>query len=164
MTEIEKLKDIFLYDKESGLFTWKIKPNKRIQIGDVAGYTHKGTGYVRITFDGTSYRAHRLAWAFMTGSWPEKEIDHKDTNRVNNKWDNLRESTSQQNSFNRNTRSDNTSGVKGVYFIPKSNKWAGVIWLDGKRHYLGSFKTLEEATEVVVKERERLHKAFANNG
>ena len=66
-----------------------------------------------IGINGKIYRAHRLAWLYMTGKWPKEEIDHKDTNSLNDKIENLRICNDFQNKANRKTPSTNKTGFKG---------------------------------------------------
>jgi hypothetical protein len=107
----------------------------------------------------TYYLAHRIIWKMMTGSDPEDQIDHKDANKTNNKWSNLRPATNGPNIQNSRLRRDNKSGVKGVRW--HRNKWAVHIAVNGKQRYLGKFSTLQEAAEVASKERVKLHGDFA---
>lgn len=164
MIEIPDLKQILNYDKESGIFTWKVDISRKVKCGDIAGSLHEATGYVIITYKNNKIRAHRLAWAFVNGKWPEKQIDHKNNDRSDNRYENLREATIQQNMFNRIIPSNNTSGIKGVYFIPKSNKWGASVWYNYQRFYLGSFDEIEEARQVVTEKRKELHGDFSNHG
>ena len=164
MLKIKELKEIFQYDATNGDFIWKIKPCRKVKIGSGAGSFHKPTGYVIITYNGYKIKAHRLAWAFIYNEWPEFDIDHINNIRHDNRQINLREATRQQNAFNRSLGKTNKSGIKGVYFIPKSNKWAGTVWFNYKRHYLGSFSTPEDAENAVISKRKELHGKFSNNG
>ena len=84
-----------------------------------------------------------MAWLYMTGSWPAKDIDHKDGDGLNNSWCNLREATRLENSGNSRRRSDNTSGAKGVRL--DRGKWIAQIVVAGKLRRLGTFNTLEAA-------------------
>ena len=138
----KRLKDLLHYDPETGLFTWLQSTNRKIKLGDAAGCLGP-QGYVRLRFDGKYYQAHRLAWLYMTGKWPEEFIDHKDTNKSNNKWGNLREATRSENGYNRPHQKDNELGVKGVHL--HFGKYLAQITIDGKPRYLGVYKTLEEA-------------------
>jgi len=89
----ERLKELYLYNPEDGTFT-RIKAagrHNRWGVGTIANHHDPITGYNRIRIDGTLYSAHRLAWLYMTGSWPTHQIDHVDLDRANNAWRNLRE-------------------------------------------------------------------------
>lgn len=102
------LKSILDYEPETGIFRWKIVKRgwrgKTIAFpGDRAGHIERD-GYWRISIDGKFYLMHRLAWLWMTGDWPEIVIDHKDRDKGNNKWANLRDATYSENSRNSSRR------------------------------------------------------------
>lgn len=89
------------------------------------------------------------------------EIDHRDRDTLNNCRSNLRPATHTENCRNRNIRSDNSSGVPGVYFHKQKQKWEARIKISGKYKYLGAFKTLEEAKEARLKAEKEYYGAFA---
>ena len=162
------LQDRLDYDPSTGVFTWKAIPNpihrekiwnKRFA-GTRAGSTDKA-GYTRIKIHGSSESAHRLAWLWVTGKEPSDEIDHRDGDRSNNRFDNLREATRSQNCQNRVPLPKGASDHCGVYFHKRNNRWIGQINADKVRHYLGSFKTEEAANAAVRAARARLHGEFA---
>jgi hypothetical protein len=105
--------------------------------------------------------AHRLAYLYMTGEWPPAGIDHRDTNRSNNRWNNLRAATQLQNSTNSSIRIDNTSGYKGVYWHIGARKWRAQIVSKGKIHLLGYFSTPQAAHRAYCEAAIRLHGEFA---
>jgi hypothetical protein len=141
----EYLKSILYYDPETGLWVW-IKNFHSRRVGKEAGsYTNEG--YKRIKIDGKEYRSARLIWFYMTGEWPENLIDHKDTNKTNEKWTNLREATNAEQCRNRNVKSNNISGYKGVKQTT-SGKFEASIKIENKYKYLGSFNTPEEAADA----------------
>jgi hypothetical protein len=84
----------------------------------------------------------------QTGSWPRIEIDHKDRNPQNNRWDNLREATRSQNKANTGKRAHSRQPLKGAY--ARGNRWKAYISIDSRRRYLGSFATAEEAHYAYV--------------
>jgi hypothetical protein len=127
------------YDPESGI--WKRISNGR-RIGSVDGTR---SGYVIISLFGKCYRAHRLAWFYMTGRWP-RQIDHRDRVRSNNKRTNLREASQSQN--NANSIRPNKSGYKGVTWCRSSKKWRAVIKINKKNKILG-YKTTPEAAHAL---------------
>lgn len=100
-----------------------------------------------IGIEGVGYLAHRLAWLYMTGEWPPAgvEVDHVDTNPNNNKWCNLRLLTHSENGFNRGANRNNKTGLKGVHFHKKANKWVAQIVVNGENVYLGLFDSAEVA-------------------
>lgn len=155
----ERLKELLHYDPESGNFTWLVSTSNSVKVGDVAGGVN-GRGYLLIRVDTLLYSAHHLAVLYMKGVWPKDLVDHKDTNRVNNSWNNLRECNSFQNQMNRKRNKNSTTGVKGVT-ASKGRKTFKVVV--GKKYY-GSFKDIESATEAAMKIRENLHGEFTNHG
>lgn len=152
-----RLKELLRYDSETGQFTWLVS-RKRVKAGDVAGTTYTN-GYIIIRIDGKAHSAHRLAWFYTTGEWPEDQIDHRDLNKANNRWDNLRPATNLQNIANRSSWSK--SGFKGVYKPIGRNDYRTEIRINGKRKLLGYFKTPEEAHAVYVKAANDVHGKFA---
>lgn len=101
-------------------------------------------GYIRIRVLGKKYMAHRLAYLYMKNAWPE-QIDHKDQNRSNNRWDNLVESTDALNRKNLSRRASNNTGVSGVIWDKQRQRYVVRITYNYKQHWLGQFKTLPEA-------------------
>ena len=103
------LKELFHYCHQSGEFT---HVSKRIGVtqGAIAG-CKTGNGYIRISVYRKLYLAHRLAWMYVTGEWPEYQIDHINRNRSDNSFINLREATISDNHKNIIKLDSNTSGV-----------------------------------------------------
>ena len=143
----DELKRIVNYDPETGIFIRKIQSGPNVKVGDVAGTLHK-SGYINICILGKYYKAHRLAWLYMTGEWPKDQIDHIDGNPSNNKWKNLREADWYLNSTNRRKRSDNTSGITGVCFRKNSKTWRVRISVNKERKCIGYFKDFNAAVEA----------------
>jgi hypothetical protein len=116
-----------------------------------------------ISVCGQNYRAHRLAWYYMTGEWPDQQIDHINCVHGDNRWENLRLCTRSQNNHNQPTRKNNRSGVKGVHFKKQAGKWHGQVCLNYRIHHVGLFDNLEEAAAAVRAKREELHGKFARH-
>jgi hypothetical protein len=139
----ERLLEVLDYDVETGVFRWKVKTSRKINIGQIAGtVTH---GYVQIRIDGVIYRAHRLAWLYVLGEWPASDVDHRDRCRSNNRWSNLRLATKSQNQGNTAPWPSNTSGFKGVTWNKKRKRWYAQITIRGVVNYLGSFLDINDA-------------------
>lgn len=145
----EKLRHILHYDPETGVFTWMVSPRRRTKVGDEAG-NRDYHGYVNITHEGTRYRAHRLAWLYMTGEWPADLVDHKDQNRSNNRWLNLRPATKAQNG--QNTRKE----MPGVHWISKAGRWNVRLMVAGKV-YKGGWHACKLDAVAARMRLERLH-------
>lgn len=156
----ERLLAVLRYDPETGRFVWLQQLSFRIQVGTDAGSV-RADGYIEVGIDGQNYLAHVLAWFYMTGAWPEKQVDHKDTVRSHNAWENLREATHGQNVCNSGLRANNTSGFKGVSFVKKLNRWHARIMHEGTLHLLGYFDTPEAAHAAYARKAHELHGAFA---
>ena len=157
----EYLKSILNYDAETGLFTWKVKMGSLATIGKVAGSLHR-EGYICIMILGKEYKAHRLAFLYMTGSFPNI-VDHINSVKNDNRWENLRECTKLENAHNRKLSPLNTSGIKGVSWCESKSKWIGAVTYKGKQTAKG-FRTKEEAAAYVQTLRSNLHKEFTNHG
>lgn len=138
----KRLKDLLDYCPESGVFTHKTTRNNAVKVGQIAGAL-EGRGYIGIKIDGTTYKAHRLAWLYIHGTFPENHIDHINGNRSDNRLVNLRPATNQENSANTDRQTNNTSGHKGV--TRGRGKWRAVIRFNGKLHHLGMFDDPELA-------------------
>ncbi len=141
---VKRLKEVLMYDPKTGKFHWKIRPAYCIQIGYEAGGVDD-QGYIRIRIDGIKYKAHQLAWLYMTGEWPETEIDHKNRKRHVNKWKNLRLSYETLNQRNRSLSKNNTSGHNGISWDARIQKWIAYIYFNKKLINLGSYKIKEDA-------------------
>jgi hypothetical protein len=155
---VKKLREMLDYDPENGFFRWKIRW-KRVRIGQLAGVS--GPRYARIMLGQRRFYAHRLAWLYVYGVWPQHEIDHIDGDRLNNRISNLREATSSENKRNTRKRSNNTSGFKGVSFDKSKKLWTAQIATNRKYIHIGRFKTPEAAYEAYCAAAERLHGDFA---
>jgi HNH endonuclease/AP2 domain len=156
----EFLKEMLDYDPLTGIFTWKVSLQNKVKIGQVAGYIRKD-GYRFITVNGTKYRAHRLAWFYVYGVWPTKDLDHRYGIRDDNRISELREATKSQNAANTSKHKDNTSGFKGVCWDKQAKKWKARIMINGKNKTLGLFDIIEEAALAVNKAALELYNDFA---
>ncbi len=151
------LRQFLHYDPKSGDFIWIRKTRCKTVVGDVAGSFSKNNKYIYISIFRTTYLAHRLAWFYMTGKWPQGQIDHIDGDRSNNRWDNLRDVPAAGNAQNRRVpRVDCSSGFIGV--AKKGNRFAARITYEGGRYkYLGMFSTAEEAHAAYVMAKREIH-------
>jgi HNH endonuclease len=114
--------------------------------------------------NGIDLLLYHIIWVFArNGKWAENEIDHKDGNDRNNKIFNLRDGTQSQNLMNQKMRSNNTSGVTGVYWNEKKQRWGAYITSKehGKRKNLGHFADFEKACQVRWDAEDQYHGEFA---
>jgi hypothetical protein len=158
----ERLKELLHYNPDTGLFTRAIDAGSggQYKAGTLAGCKRKD-GYVILSIDGKRYFAHRIAWIYMTGVLPDEQIDHKDLNRSNNIFGNLRQATDLQNRMNTRKRATNTSGFKGVMFERRRNKWISKMWVNHKQIHLGYFHNKEDAAKAYEKAAIKYHGDFA---
>ena len=97
----EYLKSVLYYDKDTGLFTWKISNKKgHVKEGKLAG-SKDNRGYVKIQINKKDYTAHRLAWFYIYGEWPKQVIDHINRIKFDNRIENLRDVSVLENNKNR---------------------------------------------------------------
>lgn len=153
----ERLRELLHYNPETGVFT-RIKNRRSDLVGTVAGSINRwNNGRVIICVDMVEYKAHRLAWLYMTGKWPVNVIDHIDCNPSNNALENLRDVTIQINCQNQRKAANNRSGFLGVSRNWYAGRWMAKIKVDRVEHYLGIFDTPEEAHAAYVAAKRRLH-------
>lgn len=143
------LRYLLTYDPATGIFTRNV-PRGSAKVGSVAGHLHKTTGYWVIRIDDVEYGAHRLAWLYVHGVWPDRELDHENLNTIDNRMGNLRPATQSQNTANRPKLAGTSSRLKGVTWNKNSGRWQTEIKHGGKRRYLGLFDTEEAAHAVYV--------------
>jgi hypothetical protein len=94
-----RLRELIDYDPATGAFSWRVS-RQRVNAGDRAG-TLSVYGYRVICIDGACYRGGRLAWFYVRGRWPREQIDHRDRDRANDRFENLRLATQLLNNQNR---------------------------------------------------------------
>ncbi|NZD50570.1 HNH endonuclease [Rhizobium leguminosarum] len=139
----ERLLSLLRYDPVAGVFIWRVRVSN-ISAGTIAG-TPKAKGYRGIRIDGISYYEHRLAVFYMTGEWPENDVDHRNLIRSDNRYANLRPATVSQNKMNRRAQSNNLLGVKGVSYDRRFDWYQARIKTNGRQRTIGVYGTLEEA-------------------
>lgn len=146
---IKRLKELLIYDIETGFFIWK-------KNGLRAGW-NDSDGYRKIQIDGVYYREHRLAWFYVYLKWPSNEIDHRDGVRNNNRILNLRDATRSQNRQNLSIKTKWESKTRGCSWHKKTKKWQAYIIVNKKWYALGYFNSREEAGSAYLTAKQRLH-------
>lgn len=154
----EYLRERLNYDPETGTFTWLSRRIKKLYAshykiwntryaGTSAGSAGHVNRYLEIKIDYRTYKAHRLAFLYMTGKLPpaNMSVDHRDGNGLNNRWTNLRLATCSQNCGNARIPKNNTSGFKGVSYVKATCLYHAYITVNRRRTNLGFFNTPEEA-------------------
>ena len=155
----EQLRELLDYDPETGELRWKPKAGSEWQIswnvrhaGKPALAASNGKYGHRVgQLFGRKVYAHRVIWAWMTGGWPEQEIDHINGDTSDNRWCNLREANGSQQRAN--SVWPGRSLPRGVY---RNNQIGGrayiaAITINGQYVYLGAFDTPKEAHEAYRK-------------
>ena len=133
-----KLNEMFRYDGATGKLYNRVNLNPRAREGAEAGCTGGG-GYRQVRIVGVDYFTHRLIWKMRTGSDPVEELDHINHDRADNRIENLREASTQENAMNLSRAKNNTSGVTGVSWYKPTQKWYAQIRVEGKQINLGYF-------------------------
>jgi len=162
MISRDRVLELVSYDPDTGVF---IRIKSRVRwVGLPAGKLDS-QGHRQILLDRHVYSAHRLAWLVVTGSWPSQEIDHKDGNRANNAWANLRLATRVQNTRNKGCMVTSKTGVKGICKVnwKGSPRWRVSVNSDTGRH-VSHFKCFGQAVARAVQLRNEFHGEFVNHG
>lgn len=146
----EKLRAELFYDPDTGKFTWLGKRRNTAALRRDAGSV-RSDGYIDIHVAGRRYRAHRLAWLYVHGSWPVNNLDHIDGDPANNRISNLRDVPHRWNA-------QNTKKPTGIEFRPNNPlKYRVRVWVDDRAKTVGSFATLAEAEIAREAAKQALH-------
>ena len=138
-----RLRELLQYAPETGEFMWRVS-HPRAKVGAIAGATDH-YGYVVIRLDGHLYKAHRLAWLYVHGVWPPKNIDHINRVKNDNRMENLRLADQSINMHNVDVRVNSKSGVAGVTWRADRKKWNARIKVGYKNFNLGLFDDVAAA-------------------
>ena len=146
------------YNECTGVFTWINPGQYRTQhIGSKAGSV-ANTGYRTISINRKAYLAHRLAWFYIYGEWPNIEVDHIDRNRDNNSLSNLRLATKSENRHNRvKAHTVNKTGLIGAVYRKNRGYFEAKIKVNNKRVHLGTFSSAHDAHKAYLKAKLELH-------
>lgn len=154
-----KLRDESGFDSSRG---YNVHKNK--YAGKLAGNLGNN-GYLSVRINGKSKLNHRVIWEMFNGAIPAgMEIDHIDTNPLNNRIENLRLASSANNKWNMNRPSHNTSGFKGVSLFKKTGRYESYIKVSGKKKHIGFFPTAELAHKAYKEEADKLFGEFSRDG
>lgn len=159
---LDELRAVLSYCPLTGAFTWKVQRGGNSGAGTIAGKRTQA-GYIQITYRGKHFSAHRLAWAFHHGEWPELDIDHVNRIKIDNRIANLRQATQSQNNANQGVYRTNRHGAKGVTPLP-SGSWQAQIQVRGKNHYLGAFRDKDEAVAAYAAAARQFFGEFTSAG
>lgn len=171
----EELHQIFSLDADEGKLYWLPRPMSMFKTerifkswntkfaGKEALISDNGVGYKYGTIFNKRYYAHRVIFAMVNGKWPNAQTDHINHDRSDNRPDNLRSVTRQENQRNQSIRVTNTSGTLGVSWKKRDKRWCAAISVNGKHHNLGNFKCITAAA-VARKQAEVLYGYHVNHG
>lgn len=150
-----RIKEVLLYDPDTGVFTRRNKQSG-VSKGAISG-SRTNEGYLVTSIDCKLYSCHRLAWLYITGDWPTGQIDHINGDRSDNRFCNLRDVSRQQNTENQRKaqRSNKSTGVLGTF--KNGTGFAARISHHGTKKYLGTFRTVEEASAAYMAAKRQLH-------
>lgn len=177
----EQLRELLRYEPDTGKLYWKPRPDEMFEGGsypscrlakswntryaDKPAFTAvKEGGYFVGRVFKTNCLAHRVIWALYYGGWPSDGIDHINGDTKDNRIDNLRAATQHENMRNTKKRSDNKSGVKGVFWAEKYGKWEAQIQIGGKSTSLGRFSDIQDAANAYKAAAAEAFGEFANFG
>jgi hypothetical protein len=142
----ERLREVLSYDPETGYFFWKEHRDKR-RIGERAGPVGDGTYYRSIAIDGTQFFEQRLAWLYVTGEWPLFIVDHKNEDKTDNRFENLRDVNWSVNNLRKTLHPKNTTGRTGVS-LHQSGRYRASLYHNGRQVYHKLFATVDEAGDA----------------
>lgn len=149
----ERLRELLHYDPETGVFTWNATGGRK-RTDKPAGWVQGGRRFIGV--DGVNVAAHRLAWLYVTGKMPLDQIDHINGDPLDNRFANLRDVSDMGNKQNiRKAKKGNLSGFLGV--APNKKRWLAKITVNREQICLGTYDTPEEAHQVYLEAKRRLH-------
>ena len=148
------------YDPLTGVFTWR-SPGRRRVVGRTVG-SWDMHGYLTVRLAKRSYKLHRLAWFYVTGSWPKNDIDHINGVRHDNRYSNLRDVPRKTNLENRATivGLPTKTGLMGAYYDKRRNNYYARISHGNKNINLGCYETALEAHQSYLKAKSEIHAGF----
>jgi hypothetical protein len=168
LPEPSYLRQRLRYCSETGKLFWLDDPalskHWRSRWANKEAFFYIGNrGYLKGTINGRTLMAHRVIWAMVYNEWPSGDMDHIDHCRTNNKLENLRLVSKFENMKNQSMAKNNTTGVTGVYWSPRDQKWLAQIRVNKKQIYLGIFSEFNKAVQI-RKAAERNYKFHENHG
>lgn len=161
----KRVRELLNYDPETGIIRWRVDRycwggrRRHIEAGQIAGTLSKQNGYRFINIDNRPHPAHRLAWVWMRGEYPQADIDHLNGRRDDNRWSNLRDASRLINLQNiRRPKANKKHGnLLGTAWHAKSKAWRALIKVDGRQKCLGYFKTEPDAHKAYIEAKRLLH-------
>jgi hypothetical protein len=175
---IDLIRSLFRYDAESGILIWESRPSNHFAneaawkrwntryAGKVAGckkYAGKNQWpYLITSINNNQFYVHQLIWIYVHGAHPSGFIDHINGDGTDNRISNLREVDAHQNGCNSKLRKNNTSGVKGVRWVEKDNRWYAQIKVKYKYIHLGCYSNYTDAVKARKEAEIKYHGEYAH--
>ena len=150
-----------LFEYRDGTLYWRVNRPHNKRAGKIAGTLNRD-GRWSVSVNNKRYLCYRIIFLMHYGHIPEF-IDHVNGDPKDNSIENLREATRNQNAHNAKMLRTNTSGVKGVHWHKRKNKWCASVTVNGVAVHVGYFKDIEKAAEAVQAAREKHHGEFARH-
>lgn len=152
-----RIRELFLYREDGNLV--RRNAGRGVREGSVAGSLN-ALGYVNVMVDGKLYLLHRLVFLYHRG-WLPKMVDHRSNNKKDSRIENLRDADFSENSANRKTPKNNSTGIKNV--CRRGDSFEVSVTMRGLRLRKGGFSSSSEAGAFAIKAREKMHGEFANH-
>jgi hypothetical protein len=154
---VERVRALLEYNPETGEFKHRVARGNR-HPGQPAGAIN-GEGRRTVVIDRVIYGGSRLAWFYMTGAWPQHQVDHIDTDRSNDRWVNLRDVPASLNAQNvrKPQNRKQKSKLLGARWCNSRKKWKAAIRINRKEKWLGYFETDQEASEAFIAAKRKYH-------
>lgn len=134
------------YDSVVGSFLWRVDIPHKIKAGQPAGCVVNGK--LMIGLNGQPRFGHRLAWLYVHGHLPEGYIVPINGDFLDCRIANLKNEAVAQRAERSVIRSTSKSGVTGVSWNSRDNKWVASVTFDYRQLHLGSFDTIEAAKDA----------------
>ena len=151
--DVDRVRQLFDYDPDTGLLTWKVQVSNRIRIGSVVKSV-SSEGYIQVGVDGQRRLAHHVVWAWWYGTELVGDIDHINRDRKDNRISNLRDVSRSDNLLN--AEYANSTGFAGVAKVA-SGRFAAGIHVKRARVYIGTYDTAEQAHLAYVERHIQLY-------
>lgn len=116
--------------------------------GTEAMTARQSSGHLHGRIFDQRFYAHRVVFAMTRGHWPSQSIDHINGDPADNRPENLRDVSHRINHQNQNPRKNNTSGVIGVSFNKRLQKWQASITINYRNIHIGFFEEKSDAIEA----------------
>ena len=128
--------------RDGRIFTLSKKCKKYEKWNELPSNPNNG-GYIRVRIGEKVYQSHRLIMMAFVGE-SDKEVDHINRIKNDNRFENLRYVTRTENNWNR----DFVENAKGYYW--HHTKWRASIRINNKLITLGRFDNEQEARQAYL--------------